>query len=312
MNNNIKHILALSLIKGVGDAFIKKKLNEIQSYINDVDLLGNMLGGKITTEAIIANIPLANDLIDQCLENDIRIIPIISDEYPSLLKEIKNPPAILYLKGNITNLEKCIAVIGSRKSDDLGNAIAKKIGEYFSQKWSICNGLVNGIDKNSILNNEIVFSNVTGVLSGGLNFEKTSSKITKELAKKVLDNNGLLVSENPPNKREDQFSGSKASRIQAGLSKGLVLIQSSRNGGSKYTIKAFSGLDRAFGVINFKGNKSFDTEELFSGNRLLVSKSVDGIAEMCDINKANNIKVEKIISLASKEDYVLFEEAIES
>ena len=153
---------------------------------------------------------------------------------------------------------------------------------------------------------------MTGVLSGGLNFEKTSSKITKELAKKVLDNNGLLVSENPPNKHEDQFSGSKASRIQAGLSKGLILIQSSRNGGSKYTIKAFSDLDRVFGVINFKGNKSFDTEELFSGNRLLVSKGVDGIAEMCDINKANNIKVEKIISLGSKEDYVLFEEAIKN
>ena len=48
MNIKIKHILALSLIKGVGDAFIKKKLNDIESYINDIDLLGNMLGGKVT------------------------------------------------------------------------------------------------------------------------------------------------------------------------------------------------------------------------------------------------------------------------
>lgn len=311
MNNSIKYVLALSLIKGVGDAFIKRKLNEIQSYISDVDLLGNMLGGKVTIEAITANLPLANEIIYDCLENDIKIISILSDQYPALLKEIKNPPAILYIKGNVSNLNKCVAVIGSRKSDNLGNSIASKIGDHFSKKWSICNGLVDGIDKNAILNNDTVLSNVTGVVSGGLNFEKTSSKITKELARKVLGNNGLLVSENPPNKREDQFSGSKASRIQAGLSKGLVLVQSSSSGGSKYTIKAFSELNRVLGVINFKGNRSFELEEIFSGNRLIVNKGSEGIAEMCDVNKISSINFKKIISLNSKEDYILFEEAIE-
>lgn len=312
MNNSIKHILALSLIKGVGDAFIKKKLNEIESYSNDINLLGNMLGGKVTINAITDNFPKALSIIEECAQNEIKIIPITSSQYPFLLKEIKNPPAVLYLKGKMDNLERCVAVIGSRKSDDLGNTIASKIGRHFSKKWSICNGLVDGIDKNTIISNHSVLSNVTGVISGGLNFDKTSSKVTKELATKVLENNGLLVSENPPNKREDQFSGSKASRIQAGLSKGVILIQSSTNGGSKYTIKAFSELNRVLGVINFKGNQSYDNEDFFSGNRLLVLKGNDGIAEMCDINKINSIKVRKIISLESKEDYDVFEIAIKS
>lgn len=311
MNNKIKHILALSLINGVGDAFVKKRLNEIETYIDDIDLLGNMLGGKVTIDGINENLPLANKIIEDCFENDIKIISIICDQYPPLLKEIKNPPAILYLKGNITNLEKCVAIIGSRKSDDLGNKIASKIGAYFSKKWSICNGLVEGIDKNAILNNEAVFSNVTGVISGGLNYHKTSSKVTKELAEKVLENNGLLISENPPNKLEDQFSGSKASRIQAGLSKGIILIQSSSTGGSKYTIKAFSELNRPLGIINFKGNEIFENEELFSGNRMLINKGFAAIAEMCEIKKVNNIKVKKIIPIMSKDDYILFEKALE-
>ncbi|MFC4691274.1 DNA-processing protein DprA [Dokdonia genika] len=310
MNNSIKHILALSLIKGVGDAFIKKKLNEIELYSNDINLLGNMLGGKVTINAITDNFPKALSIIEECTENNIIIIPITSSQYPFLLKEIKNPPAVLYLKGNIDNLERCVAVIGSRKSDSLGNTIASKIGDYFSKKWSICNGLVDGIDKNTILNNECVLSNVTGVLSGGLNFDKTSSKVTKELAAKVLENNGLLVSENPPNKREDQFSGSKASRIQAGLSKGIILIQSSTKGGSKYTIKAFSETSRVLGVINFKSNESFLNDELFSGNRLLVSKGNEGIATMCEIKKIKNIKVKEVISLMRKEDYIVFEAAL--
>jgi DNA processing protein len=307
MNIKIKHILALSLIKGVGDAFIKKKLNDIESYINDIDLLGNMLGGKVTKEGILESLPLADRIIEDCAEGNIALVSLLCDSYPTLLKEIKNPPAILYLKGNKDNLSNCIAIIGSRKSDDLGNAIANKVGNYFSQKWSICNGLVEGIDKNSILDGDTVFANVTGVLSGGLNYERTSSKITKELAEKVLNNNGLLISENPPNKPEDQFSGSKASRIQAGLSKGLILIQSSTKGGSKYTLKSFSEIKRVIGVISFKGNKNFDNEDQFSGNRLLVENGITGLSEMCDIKKINSIKIKKIIGLKSKEDYMLFE-----
>lgn len=310
MNNRTQYILALSLINGVGDAFVKKRLNEIETYIDDIDLLGNMLGGKVTINGISENLPLANKIIEDCFANNIKIIPITCDEYPTLLKEIKNPPAVLYLKGNIANLEKCVAIIGSRKSDDLGNSIASKIGTYFSKEWSICNGLVDGIDKNAIQDKEFVFSNVTGVISGGLNYDKTSSKITKELAEKVLNNDGLLVSENPPNKREDQFSGSKASRIQAGLSKGIILIQSSHSGGSKYTIKAFSELNRPIGIIDYKGNKHFENSDIFSGNRMLINKRIDGIAEMCEIKNVNNIKLDSIIPLEGKKDYVLFEEAL--
>ncbi|QNM84587.1 DNA-processing protein DprA [Polaribacter pectinis] len=310
MNIKIKHILAISLIKGVGDAFIKKRLNEIKLYINDIDLLGNMLGGKVTKEGIIENFPIAEKIIEDCIEGNIELVSLLCDSYPCLLKEIKNPPAILYLKGNITNLSNCVAVIGSRKSDDLGNAIANKVGNYFSQKWSICNGLVDGIDRNAIEQNDSVFKNVTGVISGGLNYHRTSSKITKELADKVLRNNGLLISENPPNKAEDQFSGSKASRIQAGLSKGIILIQSSIAGGSKYTLKSFSELDRVLGVINYPGNKSFETEEQFSGNRLLLEKGIEGLVEMCDIKKNSNVKIDKIVQLKSKEDYSFYDKQL--
>lgn len=307
MDKEIQHILALSLIKGVGAAFIKTRLNEIKTYINDISLLGNMLGGKVTINGIEENIPLANQIMEDCKEYNIKAIPITSVHYPSLLREIKTPPPILYLKGNENNLKKCIAIIGTRKSDDLGNKIANRIGEYFSKNWSVCNGLVNGIDKNSIYHNETIFQNVTGVLSGGLNYSKTSSKITQELAEQVLANNGLLISENPPNKKEDQFSGSKASRIQAGLSKGIILIQSSKNGGSKYTLKAFSEVNRPIGVIDFLGNKNFDLDENFSGNRLFLKKGIPAIAEMCEIKKINNIKTDKIISIRGKDDYILFE-----
>lgn len=134
--------------------------------------------------------------------------------------------------------------------------------------------------------------------------------MTKELAMQVLENNGLLLSEYEPNKKEDQFSGSKASRIQAGLSNALILIQSSKEGGSKYTIKAFSFLERPLAIIDFKNNIEFDQTANFEANRLIIEKGKKGIMEMCDIKKIESILITKIINIEKSEDYQLVENTI--
>ena len=235
---------------------------------------------------------------------------ITDDNYPKNLLEIKDPPAILFYLGNIALLDKAISIIGTRKSTSLGNKIANCLGMYFSKNWSICNGLVDGIDKNAIIDNNKILPRVIGVLSGGLNYEYTSSKTTQELAEKVLKNEGLLLSENEPSKKEDQFSGSKASRIQAGLSNSLILIQSSIKGGSKYTIKTFSELKRPLGVVNYSNSKSFQEDEKFEANRLILKNGNKGIMEFCSIKKQENIKIFKTISIRNDNDYAIIEKEI--
>lgn len=304
-----KYIIALSQIKGIGSAFIKKHLAFIKQNILNKEKLCE-LSSKVDLINLEEYFNNASYILADCEKYNISIVSIIEDNYPSLLLEIKDPPPVLYFKGNKDLLGKAITIIGSRKSTGLGNKIANKVGEYFSQNWAICNGLVDGIDKNSITNSNSIFPNVIGVLSGGLNYPNTSSKTTIELADKVLKNNGLLVSEYEPNKKENQFSGSKASRIQAGLSNSLILIQSSKNGGSKYTIKAFSSLHRPLAVIDFKGNTEYLTSESFEGNRLLIEKGKQGIMEMCDLKKIETIKVFKILKLEKSADYKILEQEI--
>lgn len=306
MEKYTENIIALANIKGIGASFMKQHLSLISLYRDNLEMLLS-LSNKIDENDLHANILKAREIINECNANGVKIISYVDADYPKLLLEIKDPPPVLYAKGNLELLNKAIAIIGTRKSTELGNKIANKVGQYFSEHWAICNGLVEGIDKHSITNSDEVFSNVIGVISGGLNFEKTSSKITKELAKKVLDRNGLLLSENEPNKKEDQFSGSKASRIQAGLSRGLILIQSSSNGGSKYTLKTFSELNRPLGIIDFKTNLEFNNSDEFSGNRLLLSQKIEGLQKMCDLKFKDLIKTREIISIAGNEDYVTFE-----
>ncbi len=303
MNNSTKNILALSLIKGVGSAFIKKKLSVLTLYANDIDML-SFIGGKINHQSISANFEKADNIIAECKTLGIKIITIVDDAYPKNLLEIKDPPPVLYTKGNLGNLNRVIAIVGTRDATPLGEKIANKTGNYFSENWSICNGLVNGIDKHSIMNKNECSANVIGVLSGGLNFEKTSSKMTGELAEAVLKKDGLLISEHEPNKEEDQFTDSKVNRIQGGLSHALILIQSSKTGSAKYAIKTFSETKRPLGIIKFQGNKEYESGEIFGGNRLILEKGKEGIAEMCKIKTVANIKTQSIIELSKKEDYL--------
>lgn len=304
-----KNIMAFSQVKGIGASFMKQNIHLIHNYKDNLEMLSS-ISNKVTISDLEANKINVEKIINDCLENDIQILTFIDTEYPKNLLEIKDPPPVIYWKGNYSLLSKAIAIIGTRKSTDLGNKIAAKLGGYFSKNWAICNGLVDGIDKNAVfINNEIV-PNVIGILSGGLNFEKTSSKITKELALKVLAKNGLLISEQEPNKKEDQFSGSKASRIQAGLSNGLILTQSSINGGSKYTIKTFSEVKRPIGVVVFESSPEYQNSEEFSANRLLNAENKKGILKMCDIKKEESLKISQIIKIAGITDYAFFENSI--
>ena len=303
--NMIRVLLALGKISGVGDAFIKKNLSVFNLKTADevIEQLSKITE-KVSFETISEHLNWAENVVRRCNELNIKILPIYSLDYPKNLKELSNPPSVLYLLGNTSLLDRpIISLIGTRKSTILGSRIANKVGAYFSQEYSICNGLVDGIDRSSIENEDSVYPNVVGILPGGLNFKTTSSKTTLELAKKVLKQNGLLLSEVEPDQKEDQYSGSKSSRIQAGISSVLILIQSSIDGGSKYTIKSFSKLNRTIGYISFTGNYEYDSNSSFSANRMFDELGIDGVAKMCDLKKSNSLNIKKLVPIHSVTDY---------
>jgi len=319
-NEIVRYILALIKIKGVGSVFIKKRLSIFQKYTNNIEEFKRAFNKSLSEKEqekidIDYYLDEADELLDECKRENITVIDISNTLYPKNLLELRDPPAILYAKGNLGLLrKKVVGIIGTRKATTLGKNIANKVGAFYSQDFSIINGLVEGIDSSAVRDKNSVHSNVIGILSGGLNFHFTSSKITQGLAEKVLNNNGLLLSESKPNQKEDTFSGSKSSRIQAGISDALILIQSSIDGGSKYTLNAFKVLERPLGVIDFKNNEEFNTNENFSANRLLLQHNKVGLSFICeriknknidlkDYTKSTKIKRIKIIAIKNKEDY---------
>ena len=297
---DIKNILILSMVKGIGPAFIKKNCHRL---INDSSCDQIVKESKPEElDNLVSYAKTADEIMSDCKDNDIKMVSIIDAEYPSQLKEIGDPPSVLFIKGNLSLLNHVIAIIGTRHSSELGNKIAERVGCYFANHFSICNGLVEGIDEHSIYVEGKVLSNVVGIISGGLCYNETCSSHHIQVINDVLEAGGLIISEYYPRQKEDMYSGSKASRIQAGLSHGLILVQSKIDGGSKYTLAKFAKLGRPIGVIHFPSSAEYQSES-FGANRLIAEKGKDGLAQMIGLKKTSSINIGPLIVLSNKDDY---------
>lgn len=297
---DIKNILILSMVKGIGPAFIKKNCHRL---INDSSCDQIVKESKPEElDNLVSYAKTADEIMSDCKDNDIKMVSIIDAEYPSQLKEIGDPPSVLFIKGDLSLLNHVIAIIGTRHSSELGNKIAERVGSYFADYFSICNGLVEGIDEHSIYVGSKVLSNVVGIISGGLCYNETCSSHHIQVINDVLEAGGLIISEYYPRQKEDMYSGSKASRIQAGLSHGLILVQSKIDGGSKYTLAKFAKLGRPIGVIHFPSSAEYQSES-FGANRLIAEKGKDGLAQMIGLKKTSSINIGPLIVLSNKDDY---------
>ena len=300
---DIKNILILSMVKGIGPAFIKKNCHRLINDSSCDQLVKESKPEEL--DNLVTYAKTANEIMSDCEANDIKMISIIDADYPSQLKEIGDPPSILFLKGNQSLLKSIVAIIGTRHSSELGNKIAERVGSYFANYFSICNGLVEGIDEHSICVGGKVLPNVVGIISGGLCYNETCSSHHIQVINSVLDAGGLIISEYYPRQKEDMYSGSKASRIQAGLSHGLILVQSKADGGSKYTLSKFAKLGRPIGVIHYPTSAEYESES-FEANRLIAEKGKEGLAQIIGLKKVSSINNGPLIILSNKDDYNKF------
>lgn len=305
----LKNIIILTQVKGIGPAFFKKNRAKLIDSNNCVSFIKEVNENALSELSVYER--FAESVLADCNSLGLKPISCLSPEYPKLLLDINDPPAVIYMKGNEMLLNKVIAIIGTRHSTPLGNIIAERLGEHFSQKYAICNGLVEGIDEHSVYYNGQITSKAIGIISGGLNYTQTCSKAHAKVIDDVLNAGGLIISEFPPQQPEDKYSGSKASRIQAGLSQGLILVQSRIDGGSKYTLAPFSKLSRVLGVVHFPSSEEYQSEE-FETNRVIISEQKEGIAKFVGLKTVKNIKLSSIIPIQGKADYDIFTSKIEN
>jgi len=158
------------------------------------------------------------------------ILTITQDSYPKRLKEIKDPPLLLYAKGDISCLnEPGLAMVGSRNPTLIGSKTAFDFAQYLAASGLIItSGLAIGIDESSH-KGALLTGKTLAILGSGL--EHIYPKRNHQLAEQIVDN-GALISEFPLDSQPSSWHFPLRNRIISGLSLGVLVVEAALRSGS--------------------------------------------------------------------------------
>lgn len=164
----------------------------------------------------------------------IRVLTIESAEYPALLKEIDDCPAILYVRGNLRDVdETCVAVVGTRRVTGYGRQITEDlVADLAANNITIVSGLAKGID--TVAHRSALDSNgrTIAVFASGLDIVYPPENL--KLARDIIEH-GALVSEYALGTKPKAENFPRRNRILSGLSKGVLVVESGESGGALIT-----------------------------------------------------------------------------
>ena len=169
-------------------------------------------------------------------QNSCYIIPIVSSWYPDLLREISDPPIVLYAQGDPEILQfPQIAMVGSRNPSHSGQETAFEFARHLSQAGLIItSGMASGIDTQGH-RGALAASELT-VAVAGTGLDKVYPAKNKALAEQIAAN-GLLLSEYPIGTQPVAHNFPRRNRVISGLSVGTLVVEAAIQSGSLITAK---------------------------------------------------------------------------
>ncbi len=177
-----------------------------------------------------------NKVNDELYKYNINAITYLSKNYPEKLKNIDEPPLVLYVRGDASLLnKKSISIVGTRKPTDYGKIVCEKFVKVLSESGLVTvSGLAYGTDTIVAESTLKAGGKTIAVLAGGLNSIYPSQN--KELANRVSES-GLLVTEYPVGTKPLAFQFINRNRIVAGLGLGTLITEAGKNSGTMSTAK---------------------------------------------------------------------------
>lgn len=223
----------------------------------------------------------ATEVLNFCNNNNIKIVNIFDSYYPINLKNIQNPPTILYYLGELSSIDECsISVVGSRNYTEYGRiATEKLVAELAKNKVTIVSGMARGIDTyahTTALNNN---ARTIAILGSGINV--IYPKENTELYNKIIKN-GAVISEFLPNTKPYAWNFPTRNRLISGISQGTLLIEASLKSGTMTTANWAS--DQGKNVYCVPGNifseQSKGTNKLISEGAKIVTSAIDILEDL--------------------------------
>lgn len=225
--------------------------------------------------------------------------------YPALLKEIRDYPKELYYIGDPKLLEeKCVSIVGSRKTNQYGRSTAYSFGKALGQRGiTVVSGMAVGIDTCAHEGALQEKGNTAAVLACGLDL--CYPPRNRELKGKI-ESAGIVLSEYPPGTAAQRYYFPQRNRIISGLSPLTVVVQAGNRSGALITAELAADQGRDVGAV--PGN--IDSEYNLGSNKLLregafALTGVQDLLEASGVSVLSEPEAERMLSDEEKQMYFL-------
>jgi len=240
----------------------------------------------------------------------IKVVFLHEEDYPEPLKNIPQPPLLLYYQGKLKqNLwTSALAVVGSRKYTRYGERVIEDIIRPIARLGiTIVSGLALGIDAlahSAALNEQGL---TVGVLGSGLDQNNLYPAANRRLGQAIIDHGGALISEFAPGTPGYKFNFPRRNRIIAGLAQGTVVIEANIKSGSLITANYALDANREVMAVpnSIYAESSSGTNHLLQAGAKLVASSQD-ILDVLNFNTPTLERIEQItVNLSPEEELIL-------
>ncbi|OWR80062.1 DNA-processing protein DprA [Porphyromonas gingivalis] len=306
-----KELLAtLSCLKGFGPKSILKIAEGAEGIETPKDLYKYMstLSDKkiqnVTLQDILGGYEEVLYLLEKSEDEGISLMGYYDAEFPRILHDCIDengkitPPLLLYYRGNLELLKlPGLAIIGTREPTDNGILAGRFFSENLAKRgFNIISGLAIGCDTSAHEGALLAGGATTAFLAHGLNWDSIYPRENLKLAERIVESGGLLLSEYSIGEKVNRYNLVARDRLQAGLAKGTIVIQTGERGGTMHAVNATIKAEKPLYAVEYSKAEDL-VHEKTQGNLMLIktekaapinSKNIDSV-----VNELLKVPLEK-------------------
>jgi DNA processing protein len=219
--------------------------------------------------------------VDRISALGIEIVTLASPTYPRLLREVPSPPAVLYVKGTLTDDDiKAVGIVGTRRCSAYGRQIALTMAEELARAGvTVVSGLALGIDGQAHRGALAGGGRTIAILGSGVDIIYPSNH--RDLAEQIA-RSGAVISDYPPGTKPDARNFPPRNRLIAGMSKGVVVVEAPNRSGALITVDFAADYGRDVFCVpgNVQSEYSAGCHRVLRDGARLVTSAADVLTDL--------------------------------
>lgn len=303
----------LNSINGISNGIIGKFIEYFKTsrniwynFVSEKDNI-NFINENMKTQLIRKKNEFPEIILEKIKKEHVSIITIFDNNYPNKLKNIKNPPYILYAKGEISSFEGIlIAVVGSRKATNYGKWVTEKLTKELAEMGVIIvSGFANGLD--TIAHKTAIKYNTKTVAVLGSGIDIIYPKKNRNIYNEVISN-GMIITEQTFGMSPLASNFPNRNRIISGLCEGVLIVEAKEKSGTLITASHAAEQGREVFAVpgNIDSIYSKGTNKLIKDGAKITTNINDICEEIISLkNRLKNIKKIQMKQLNKQEEMII-------